>query len=243
MSEPLSVTTLLIATRNSHKADEMRSLLGERYLCLTLNDLPAAPRTIEDADTFAGNAAKKALELAAWCGPRISNHEIQISSPAFVLADDSGLEVAALDGAPGVHSARFAALTTGKSGNAPDAENNARLLHLLKDVPEEKRAARFRCVLALVRIGTTESGTPVAELFDGTCEGRIGFMPRGREGFGYDPLFLPDGFDKTFAELGEETKNTLSHRARALGQLRAWLDSRAAGTGAEGRISNSRHQT
>ena len=138
----------------------------------------------------------------------------------------------ALDGAPGVHSARFAALEIGQAGNSADADNNARLLHLLKSVPLEKRTARFHCVLALTPVieGKVESASPVCyadefemqtRLFDGACEGRIVFEPRGQGGFGYDPLFLPEGFDQTFAELGEATKNQLSHRAQALATLKA----------------------
>jgi XTP/dITP diphosphohydrolase len=139
-----------------------------------------------------------------------------------VLADDSGLEVDALNGAPGVHSARFAALDTGSPGNSLDADNNAKLLRMLNGLPPEKRKARFRCVIALFEI---HPPTSIAEpqIFDGVCEGRIGFGPRGYNGFGYDPLFVPDGFEQTFAELGEDVKNRLSHRARALQKLKASL--------------------
>jgi XTP/dITP diphosphohydrolase len=138
----------------------------------------------------------------------------------FVLADDSGLEVDVLDGAPGVNSARFAALDTGRPGNSSDADNNAKLLRLLRDVPPEKRTARFRCVLAFVPVHPP-SAIPQPRFFEGVCEGRIGDAPRGQGGFGYDPLFIPNGFNQTFAELGEETKNRLSHRARALAALKA----------------------
>jgi len=151
-----------------------------------------------------------------------------------VLADDSGLEVDALKGAPGVHSARFAAFATGRKGNSPDAENNARLLALLADTPWESRTARFRCVVALTPVlpVVVESASPVCaadefelgtELFQGTCEGRIGFAPKGQGGFGYDPLFIPKGHELSFAELGAEVKNGLSHRARALAQLKRAL--------------------
>jgi len=148
----------------------------------------------------------------------------------FVLADDSGLEVDALNGAPGVHSARFAALD--KTENSHDADNNAKLLRLLKDVPLEKRTARFRCVIALVPVpaGKIESASPVcfadefaARIFDGACEGRIQFSASGRGGFGYDPLFVPDGFTQSFAELGEDVKNQLSHRAKALAKLKNYF--------------------
>lgn len=153
----------------------------------------------------------------------------------FVLADDSGLEVDALNGAPGVHSARFAALDSGKPDNSPDAENNAKLLRLLKGVPKEKRAARFRCVIALTPIQHAprniehESSSPVCfadelemltEVFEGACEGRIEPAPQGQGGFGYDPLFIPNGYEQSFAELGEEIKNQLSHRSKALAKLK-----------------------
>src|SRR5208282_977486 len=149
------MTTLLIATRNAHKAGEIRAILGSVFRFLTLNDFPNAPKVAEDADTFAGNATKKAVELARWLVAGSINH--QPSTINFVLADDSGLEVDALNGAPGVHSARFAALdrsadgsSASSAGNTSDADNNARLLRLLQNVPEEKRTARFRCVIALV---------------------------------------------------------------------------------------------
>lgn len=209
------LTTLLIATRNEHKVGEIRAILGAPFCCRTLRDCPGAPVTIEDAPTFAGNAAKKALELAAYAaanpGPGV---------PDFVLADDSGLEVDALDGAPGVHSARFAAGS--QTGNSPDAANNAKLLRLLAEVPSERRTARFRCVIALVPLrGVTPNSAP--QIFDGDCEGRIQFAAAGLGGFGYDPLFIPNGFTQSFAELGEDVKNRLSHRARALEKLQRAL--------------------
>ena len=225
--------TLLLATRNAHKVEEIRAILGDKnFSLLTLKDFPGAPEVIEDANTFAGNATKKAVELARW----LSQTQTPELGPRtyFVLADDSGLEVDALNGAPGVHSARFAALDTGQVGNSHDADNNAKLLRLLQNVPLEKRLARFRCVLVLtpalpIRM---ESFSPVChadefemvtQLFEGVCEGRIGFTPRGSHGFGYDPLFTPDGFAATYAEIGEEVKNRISHRARALEKLRQKL--------------------
>ena len=212
-----SLPTLLIATRNDHKVGEIRAILGEDFRYLTLKDFPNAPAVVEDADTFASNASKKANELAQWLG-RMPNAECRM--PNFILADDSGLEVDALNGAPGVHSARFAALD--KSENSKDADNNAKLLRLLQDVPQEKRTARFCCVIALATT-TPHSTLRTPHLCDGTCEGRIEFAPRGQGGFGYDPLFVPDGFTQSFAELGEATKNQLSHRAKALVKLRATL--------------------
>lgn len=227
--------SLLIATRNAHKAGEIRAILGDRFQLLTLNDFPDAPKVIEDAPTFAGNATKKAVELAKWIAEKHSTFNIQRSTPNFVLADDSGLEVDVLNGAPGVHSARFAAVDPTKSGNTSDADNNAKLLRLLKDVPLERRTARFHCVIALTPVlqKRVEVASPVCyadefemqtELFDGVCEGRIIFEPRGKNGFGYDPLFVPVSFEQTFAELGDEVKNQLSHRAQALAKLKGFFD-------------------
>ena len=226
------MTTLLIATRNAHKVGEIRAILGAQFQCLTLNDFPDAPKVVEDADTFAGNATKKAVELAIWLAAGIRNPQPGRRSVSFVLADDSGLEVDALNGSPGVHSARFAALA--KKENSPDEDNNSKLLRLLKNVPAEKRTARFRCVLALTAVpfegieslslaDHAEEFQSVTELFDGACAGKIIFEPRGQNGFGYDPLFVPDGFTQSFAELGEDVKNKLSHRAQALKKLKAFL--------------------
>jgi XTP/dITP diphosphohydrolase len=222
---------LTLATRNRHKAEEIGAILG--LSCGTLSDLPGAPALVEDADSFAGNAARKAAQLAAWLASRPeAGQGIAAEAPPaearpqparrLVLADDSGLEVDALGGAPGVHSARFAALDAGHASNASDAENNAKLLRLLEGVPIEKRTARFRCVLALVETGASSVGAE-PRLFEGVCEGHIDFAPRGRGGFGYDPLFVPNGFEESFAELGEGVKNRISHRAQALGRLRSWL--------------------
>jgi XTP/dITP diphosphohydrolase len=227
--------TLLIATRNTHKVAEIQAILGNGFLYRTLNDFPGAPEVIEDAATFAGNAAKKAVELAKWIAGKHPASNIQHPTPNFVLADDSGLEVDALNGAPGVHSARFAALDQGAVGsNSSDADNNDKLQRLLKGVPPEKRAARFRCVIAFTPVTSDEvkNASPVCyadeaearlELFDGACEGRIIQEARGKNGFGYDPFFVPAGFEQTFAELGEDVKNRLSHRAKALAKLRTHL--------------------
>jgi XTP/dITP diphosphohydrolase len=211
------MTTLIVATRNAHKTGEIRAILGERLRVLCLKDFPSAPNAVEDADTFAGNAAKKANTVANWL--HATAPEELRGENSFVLADDSGLEVDALNGAPGVHSARFAALDSGAPGNSSDAENNAKLLRLLKDIPRERRTARFRCVLALVEISPSSAGRP-PQFFEGACEGHIEFAPSGGGGFGYDPLFVPDGFTQSFAELGDDVKNRLSHRARALEKLR-----------------------
>ena len=223
--------TILIATRNAHKVSEIQAILGGQFKFLTLTDFPGAPKTIEDADTFAGNAAKKTVELANWIASKDTTEGRQ-TLPNFVLADDSGLEVDALNGAPGVYSARFAAMDAEE--NSPDADNNAKLLRLLKDVPAEKRTARFRCVIALATVcaDQIESASPVCyadeselqtPVFDGACEGKIIFEAQGENGFGYDPLFMPNGFDATFAKLGEDVKNKLSHRAKALEKLKAFF--------------------
>jgi len=162
-------------------------------------------------------------------------HELAQKDRLYVLADDSGLEVDALNGAPGVHSARFAALDTGQPGNSPTAENNAKLLRLLGDLPLDQRTARFRCVLALTPVPRPTGGMKAeacrmqTELFEGTCEGRIDVAPRGRCGFGYDPLFVPRGYEQTFGELSEEVKNRLSHRAGALAKLKYRLAGIVAG--------------
>jgi XTP/dITP diphosphohydrolase len=211
------MTTLLIATRNAHKVGEIQAILGAQFRCLTLKEFPGAPAVVEDADTFAGNATKKAMELAQWLS------HLSIVTPhstRFVLADDSGLEVDALNGAPGVHSARFAALD--KTENSHDADNNAKLLRLLKDVPLEQRAARFRCVIALAEINA-QAAILHPQLFDGACEGHIQFAASGQGGFGYDPLFVPDRFTQSLAELGENIKNNLSHRAQALAKLKKFF--------------------
>ena len=215
--------TLVIATRNDHKVGEIRAILGEQFCYLTLKDFPDAPQVVEDADTFAGNATKKAVELAKWLS-ELQSGESKLQS-GFVLADDSGLEVDALDCKPGVHSARFAALDSGKPRNSADADNNAKLIRLLKDVPAEKRTARFRCVIALVECHPPASNFHT-QTFSGTCEGRIDVSPRGNGGFGYDPLFIPDGFDMSFAELGEDVKNRLSHRAKALAKLQYFFENK-----------------
>jgi XTP/dITP diphosphohydrolase len=233
------MTRLVVATRNRHKVREIRAILGEQFQYLALDEeLSDAPKTIEDADTFAGNATKKAVELAQRLATG-STLDLR-SSAVLVLADDSGLEVDALGSAPGVHSARFAALGAGAGGlassltsNSADTDNNAKLLRLLEAVPWAKRTARFHCALALTPVLTTKSSaSPVCyadeyelqtELFDGVCPGRITFAPRGQGGFGYDPLFIPEGYEQSFAELGEDVKNKISHRAAALARLRERL--------------------
>jgi non-canonical purine NTP pyrophosphatase (RdgB/HAM1 family) len=209
----------LFELRNGPRAVPARSAQKNAGL-LGKSDRPGAQRAAASRDGSRSGELDVAFGLR---GDRL-----------YVLADDSGLEVDALGGAPGVHSARFAALDTGAPGNSTTAENNAKLLRLLKDVPQDKRTARFHCVVALTPVlrSTNESASPVCyadelelqtELFEGLCEGRIGLTPRGRGGFGYDPLFIPTGYNRTFGELVEGIKNKLSHRARALALLRPKL--------------------
>jgi XTP/dITP diphosphohydrolase len=217
--------TLLIATRNAHKVEEIQAILSNSFQYRTLKQFSGAPEVVEDASTFAGNATKKAVELARWVSGLPHDSAVD-----FVLADDSGLEVDALKGEPGVHSARFAALDTGAAGNSSDRDNRAKLLRLMRDVPAKKRTARFRCVIALTAVipPETHGASPVCyadefeiqmQLAEGKCEGQILFEEKGSGGFGYDSLFVPEGHEQTFAELTEEEKNQISHRAKALQAL------------------------
>ena len=226
MLEKMKIKTIVLATRNAHKTAELSAMLGKTIEVSNLHEFSHAPEIIEDAPTFAGNAAKKAVGLARW----LSDSRLAREN-WYVLADDSGLEVDALGGAPGVLSARFAGLDTGSKGNSPDADNNAKLLRLLQKHPRPW-TARFRCVLAFTPVPTaSESGaSPTcyldeAELstmiFDGACEGQIVPDAKGAHGFGYDPLFVPNGFTQTFSELGEDVKNQISHRGQAMQRFRA----------------------
>lgn len=233
------MTLLVIATRNAHKVREIQAVLSNGFFYASLMELPGAPPVREDADTFRGNAAKKSISLARWLAatPEAVIKAVQGRdvSKLYCVADDSGLEVDALNKAPGVHSARFAALDSGRAGNSSDEANNAKLLRLMQEVSKEKRTARFRCCIALTPVllkadARTESPACSAEefeiqteIFDGACEGQIDFAPRGKGGFGYDPLFVPCGFSQSFAELGEETKNQISHRSQALQRVKDWF--------------------
>ena len=211
--------TLFIATGNAHKVQEIRAVLGGGFTVLSQKDANVKLEPEETGATFAENAQIKAVTWAAYLATDVCN-----LGADYVLADDSGLEVDALAGAPGVHSARFAALDDDRKGNSPDAENNAKLLRLLAPVPDGQRSARFRCTLALtpVKPGATAGEMQAAtRFFDGICEGRIARKAAGQGGFGYDPLFIPEGHAVSFAELGEAVKNGLSHRARALARLQA----------------------
>jgi len=182
---------LLVATRNRHKLDEIRQIFAlPGMTLLAADEVPGLPEdVVEDAETFEGNALKKARELCR-------------ASGLWTLADDSGLEVTALNNAPGVYSARYA----GEPCSYP--ANNAKLLRELAGIAD--RRARFRCVIALCAPDGREWTV------DGSCPGRIICETRGANGFGYDPLFVPDGFEQTFAELSGEVKNRISHRGNAL---------------------------
>lgn len=212
------MTTLFIATGNAHKVEEIRQVLGGSVTVLSQRDANVRLEVEETGATFRENSGIKAVTWAGYLAVDVCN-----LGADYVLADDSGLEVDILGGAPGVHSARFAALDDGRKGNSSDAENNAKLLRLLADIPAGKRTARFRCVLSLTPILHGETPATMAaatEFFDGTCEGHLLEVPSGAGGFGYDPLFIPEGYDRTFGELGADVKNRLSHRARALVALR-----------------------
>ena len=199
--------TIVLATNNAHKVSEISSALDfPGWEFKTLRELGIESDPAEDADTFLGNARIKALAA----------HEA--SGGLAALADDSGLVVDALGGAPGVFSARYAA--TDPFQDADDDANNEKLLAELKDVPEDKRTARFVCTLVFI----DEDGTE--RIAEGTVEGRIGYELQGDGGFGYDPLFWPDVFAGacTLAEVPQERKNQVSHRGNALRNLRAQME-------------------
>ncbi len=194
---------LLLSTRNQHKIKEFSEILGEAFPVCGLGVIPGFGEVEESGDSFEANAALKAQAAS-------------VLYDGAVIADDSGLEVDALDGAPGVYSARFA------GEGAKDGDNNRLLLEKLAGIPEGERTARFRCVIALA-----VRGKDVA-FFDGSIEGKIAFSPAGKGGFGYDPLFVPAGYTQSFAELAAGVKNQMSHRGRAAEKLRAWLESRGS---------------
>ena len=184
---------MVIGTRNRKKGAELQELLVPLGLTVaTLDDFPNAIDVVEDGDSFAANAVLKATQQALHLG-------------RWVLADDSGLEVDALGGAPGIFSARFA------GANSSDDQNNALLLERLVDMPLEKRTARYVCHVAVA----DPQGTVHAESHD-VCHGRIRFEPAGANGFGYDPLFEVVEYHRTFGELGPAVKRAISHRSRAL---------------------------
>lgn len=189
-----------LATGNAHKAREFQALVDASGLALRIAPAKQMPAVVEDAGTFAGNARKKAVALKAVLPPE-----------AWVLADDSGLCVDALGGAPGVESAYYA----GAAGDS--AANLAKLVAAMHPVPDAKRGAHFTCVLVLLGPGGLE------HTVEGRCEGRLRREPVGGGGFGYDPLFIPAGSARTYAEIPEAEKNSLSHRGRAWLGLVEWL--------------------
>ena len=191
---------LLLATRNPNKTREFHDLLGQAFDVIDLSSFPEIAIPEETGRTFEENATLKAIAASK-------------KLPSLVIADDSGLEVDALGGAPGIFSARYA------GENANSKENISKLLHELRaqNIATEKRSARFRCVIALAQNGK------VLGVFEGFVEGKIVEPPRGSGGFGYDPIFEPKGFDQTFAEMTPESKSKISHRGQAIAALRKAL--------------------
>ena len=183
---------LVVATRNRHKTREIQNILGPEFIVRDLADTEV-PEIRENGTSFEENAKLKAL---------VASRQL----PGLVIADDSGLEVNDLGGAPGIYSARYA------GANATNSEKIDKLLRELVRVrvTDHGRRARFRCVVALARNGD------LLGIFEGKIEGKISDTARGDSGFGYDPIFIPDGFEQTFGELPEEVKNTISHRAKAI---------------------------
>jgi XTP/dITP diphosphohydrolase len=192
---------LLLATRNVNKTREFAQILGNRFRISDLSNLENCPKVEETGRSFRENAMLKALVVSL--DQQLADRHL------LVVADDSGLQIDSLGGAPGIFSARYA------GENATDEANIDKLLRELSETRE--RSARFRCVIALARDGK------LLRTFEGAVEGMIVDHPRGDRGFGYDPIFLPDGFDATFGELPAEVKNKISHRARAIAALREAL--------------------
>ena len=197
----MNMSKLLLATRNKHKAEELQAMLNDLGLeVVTLDAYPQVGEILEDAGTIEGNALKKAKEVFGLIGV-----------PA--IADDTGLEVFYLNKAPGVYSSRYA------GPDATYADNCRKLLGSMKGVPPRRRGAQFRCVLAFVAPGMA----PILE--EGICRGSITEEPHGEGGFGYDPVFLPDGYTQTFAEMLPDVKNAISHRGVALQKMKDTLKS------------------
>lgn len=196
----LSSSRLVIATRNPGKAAEIQDLLGNIELrLLSLNDFENVGLATETEDTYCGNAISKAQYYAAATGE-------------WILADDSGLEVAALAGAPGVFSARYAGT------NSSDEDRRVKLLQALAHVAPGDRTARFVCAVAFAK-----PNGKLIRVEEGVCEGSISREPHGISGFGYDPIFVPHGHHQTFGELPQFVKNNISHRAKAIAKMRAFL--------------------
>lgn len=189
---------LLVATQNPGKISELRDLLRDSpYILRDLSEFPEVAEVAETGTTFAENAGLKAAGYALQTG-------------LWTLADDSGLEVAALDGEPGVRSARYA----GGVEKSSDRENIRKLLGKLKNVEPDRRQARFFCQMAI----SDEKGR-IKFTAAGACNGRIALTPAGTNGFGYDPVFIPDGYERTFGELSGKIKQKISHRRRALEKI------------------------
>jgi len=190
------VTELVVATRNTNKTREIQHILGPEFRVRDLLAHPEVSEICESGTSFEENAKLKALAVSS-------------KLPALVIADDSGLEVDAIGGAPGIYSARYA------GANATETDKIDKLLHELARAraKADGRRARFRCVVALARNGN------LLGIFEGIVEGRIANEVRGESGFGYDPIFIPEGFEQTFGELPAELKNTISHRAKAIRAL------------------------
>jgi len=194
---------LLLATRNRGKLVELRDMLtGTGWDAVMLTDVPGVPEVEEDGTTFVENACKKARVGAS-------------ATRMWTLAEDAGLEVDALKGEPGIRSARYC------GEGASDKDRIDKVLAQTIAVPDERRTARFRCAMCLIDPAGNE------KTFEGTCEGKIAHHARGRYGFGYDPIFIPDGHAQTFAELGLDVKAQISHRAQAMRQCVAYLKGRA----------------
>jgi XTP/dITP diphosphohydrolase len=205
------VNELVLATKNRDKVREFKEMLGHSGLDLSvrcLADFPGIAPVPENGRTFSENAAKKALFAAHATGK-------------LALGDDSGIEVDALAGRPGIYSARFA------GERATDKDNNEKLLALLRDIPERRRQARFVCFLALA------NPEKIVDIAEGNCAGTVVMKPRGSGGFGYDPLFQPLEYHKTFAELSPGIKNRISHRARALEKALMMLEKYLYSAGAK----------
>ncbi len=196
---------IILASRNKKKIKELKKIIKDGIVSqeetavniLTPDDFPQCEEVEEDGDTFEANAIKKAVYISKTTG-------------LTAIADDSGIVVDALDGAPGVYSARYA------GEDSDDMANNRKLLEEMKNVPDEKRTARFACCIALAHNDEIKT-------FMGYVEGKIGTENRGENGFGYDPLFFPESHDRTFAEMSDDEKHSMSHRGRALAKLQEYL--------------------
>lgn len=204
---------IVFATNNQHKLEEVRQILGPAFEVLSLNDIGCHEELPETSDSLDGNAIQKARYV-------FDHYHIDC------FADDTGLEVDALNGEPGIYSARYAAIkgSTGAEGGAMSHDSEANMSLLLQKLGENNnRRARFRTTIALIQTDHDAESTYSMKLFQGIVEGEITKERSGTEGFGYDPIFRPDGYDKTFAELGADIKNKISHRALATKQLCDYL--------------------